>query len=134
MREINIEVFDDKKVKINNPNLGDKGDNEITRINFIFDKFSFSDKLIYNYFSYRLRNSEEYHLKDITESKSIILDYEFMKNSGTYDCLFILSDKELQGYFTNDKTSFVSDLFYLYINNNYLTKDNLEIKENKEGL
>lgn len=135
MRTINIEVFDDKKVKVSDKgNLGDKIDNETTQMCFIFNSCNFHESLTYTYFVYKLRDVEDYTLLDISNKENIILEYEFTKNPGDYDCLIILSDKEINSYITNDQVNFVSDLFSLYITNNYLEKDNLKILENKEAL
>lgn len=135
MREINIETFDDKRIKVSDKgNLGDKNDNEVTQVHFIFDSCHFHKSLIYVYFVYKLKEVENYTLIDISNNKTIILDYNFMQNDGVYDCLIILSDKEIKSYITNEHVNFVSDLFSLYITDNYLTLDNLKILENKEAL
>lgn len=135
MRQINIEFFNDKSVKINDANLGNKLDNLVSQINFIFDSCTFHENLIYNYFAIKNELKEDYTLIDISNNKSIIIDSEFTKtylNNNT--CLVILSDKEILDYIDNDRTNFVSNSFNLYITNNYLTDDNIKILENKEAI
>lgn len=136
MREINIELYNDKTLKINSTNLGDKFDHQITRINFIFDSCEFHKDLIYNYFAIKNELKEDFNLIDISNNKTIEIDAEFTKEYiNKNNCLIILSDKELLEYFTNDRANFVSNLFTLTITDNLLTEDNkFIILENKEAL
>ena len=137
MREITIELYDDKSVKVKDILLGDKFDSKITSVIFDFTNSEFADSLKYKYFYYKNINSEDYKVIDILKinNNRIVLDCEFTKNYGDYDCLLVLSNEEVIDCFENDSEIFVSNSFILSIRNNFLedTKD-LEIKENKEGL
>jgi hypothetical protein len=134
MTEINISVKDDKTVSVSNVNLGDKYDNQITKLIFFFNSCSFSQRLQYKYFAIKNENKDSFQLIDITNKKEIILDYEFTKVYGRYNCLIILSEKELT-QMTNDKDNFVSNTFSLSINDNFLTGiKNLTIIEEQEAL
>lgn len=137
MREIRVELYDDKTIKVKNNILADKFDNKITSVIFDFTNSEFSNTLKYKYFYYKNVSSEEYKVLDILKinDNRITLDIEFTKNSGEYDCLLVLSDEEVIDCFDNEGETFVSDNFILNIRDNFLEDiKNLEIKENKEGL
>jgi len=135
MREINIEIYDDKTIKVNNKNLGDKLENQVSQINFIFDSCNFHEDLIYTYFAIKNESKEDFTLIDISNNKTIVIDEEFTKEyiNNNY-CLIILSDKEILEYFANDRVNFVSNQFTLYITDNFLSENNFTILENKEAL
>lgn len=136
MREINIEIFNDKIVKVSNKgNLGDKYDNNISQINFIFDACDFHKDLIYNYFAIKNESKEDFTLIDISNNKTIVINEEFTKEYvNKNNCLVILSDKEILEYFANDRSNFVSNQFSLSITDNFINKNKFTILETKEAL
>jgi hypothetical protein len=134
MREINIEIYDDKTINIKNKNLGDKFDNQITNIFFDFSNSEFSNNLKYKYFYYKNNHFDGYKIIDISNINNIVLDYEFTRNYGDYNCLILMSDEIIED-FENDQDIFVSNSFILNIKDNFLIDiNNLDIRENKEGL
>ena len=134
MREVNIKVYDDKTIKVNNNNLGDKFENEIYSIGFDFNDCKIFKEMDYKYLVIRW-NKEEEIIRIYEENQTITLTREFTSKYGTWDCLIVLADQELDGCFENNKDVWVSNTFKLNITNNFLkdTKD-LIILDNKEAL
>lgn len=133
MREINIQVFDDKSLKTNNSNLGNKLDNGITKLIFNFDNCSFYETLNYRYVALKNNNLDIFYLIPIQENYFVLSDF-YTKQPGTYDLLVILSNREiLDGNIDNDGTNFVSNSIKMTITDNYLN-DNFIIKNNEEAI
>lgn len=133
MREINIQVFDDKSLKTNNSNLGNKLDNGITKLNFNFDNCSFYETLTYRYVALKNNNLDIFYLVNITDNYFILSDF-YTKQPGNYDLLVILSNREItDGNIDNDGTNFVSNSIKMTITDNFLN-DNFEIKTNEEAI
>ena len=133
MREINIQVFDDKNLKTNNSNLGNKLDNGITKLNFNFDNCSFYETLTYRYVALKNNNLDIFYLVNITDNYFVLSDF-YTKQPGNYDLLVILSNREItNGNIDNDGTNFVSNSIKMTITDNFLN-DNFEIKTNEEAI
>ena len=133
MREINIQVFDDKSLKTNNSNLGNKLDNGITKLNFNFDNCSFYETLTYRYVALKNYNLDIFYLVPIQENYFVLSDF-YTKQPGTYDLLIILSNREItDGNIDNDGTNFVSNSIKMTITDNFLN-DEFIIKTNEEAI
>lgn len=135
MREINIEVFDDKTIKVSNSgNLGDKFDNEIYQLRLNFDNCKFFSEMDYKYFLIKW-NTEEEIIRIYEENQVIVLTKEFTSKYGSWDCLIVLSDQELDGHLENNKDVWISNVFKLNITNNFIEDtNNIILKNNKEAL
>lgn len=133
MREINIQVFDDKSLKTNNSNLGNKLDNGITKLIFNFDNCSFYETLTHRYVALKNNNLDIFYLVNITNNYFVLSDF-YTKQAGNYEVLVILSDREiLDGNIDNDGTNFVSNSIKMTITDNFLN-NNFEIKTNEEAI
>lgn len=141
MREVNIEVYDDKTIKVsNNGNLGDKFDNNVSQITFDFSGCNLKNKLGYRYFLYKHEDDKDYKHMTISVNvdyySPIPMIHLFTDRAGEWECLIVLSNEELTfEKWENDVYDWVSNQFSLYIQDNFLVDyKNLNVKENKEAI
>ena len=141
MREINIEVHDDKTIKISNKGLlGDKFEHNISQITFNFTGCNLKNTLGYRYFLYKHVDDEDYKHMTISVNvdyySPIPMIHLFTDRAGEWDCLIVLSNEALTfEKWENDVYDWVSDLFKLSIQDNFLIDyKNLDVRENKEAI
>lgn len=133
MREINISIYDDKSLKSNSKNLGNKLDNGVTKLIFNYDNCSFYGSLTYKYLALKNSNLDIFYLVKIPDDYFVLSDF-YTKQTGEYELLVILSDSEIiDKDIDNDGINFVSNSIKMTITDNFLN-DNFEIKENEEAL
>ena len=131
MKEINIGIYDDKTIKIKNNKIGDKFDNQIYKLVFNFDNCSFFNSMTYKYFLIK-NDFKDYEQIELNDDLEFVLNTYYTSQYGTWDCLIVLSNQELDGKLENNKDIWISNIFNLYITNNFLDKDFIII-DNKEG-
>lgn len=115
-----IKICNDRSVFPNSVKISNQYENDTRSIDFDLEDVQFTGN---TYLICKYQNEDEYYAPLLLDSNNSIPVKTFLsQRAGMYECLIIISNVKIdENYdFSNDNPLFVSNLFNIYINKNYL--------------